>query len=144
MAEERTDTHLKCKDCTEYKRCKDSFASWIFFLVGLVATIAIRAVTILVNVKPFYGKLAWYIGVGGFLIFFIYKFRVSTMRANLIEKNKLMDKMSKRTHLTSQDYALVGSILCALKSRKETINYLFIFGLSAVALVLAIYLDFIR
>ena len=31
----------KCLNCVEYKDCSDSFVAWIFFIVGVVAAIAI-------------------------------------------------------------------------------------------------------
>jgi hypothetical protein len=93
---------------------------------------------------PLYAKIAWYIGVGGFFIFFIYKFRVGQIRARLINHQNLVDKINSKRELKDSDYNLIGAILCALSSKKERINYLFIFGLSAVALILAIYMDFLR
>ena len=59
----------KCLNCTQRKNCEDSLISWIFFIIGLVATVAIRIVTVLIDVQPIYGKIAWYIGIGGFLLF---------------------------------------------------------------------------
>ena len=135
---------MECIDCVERRRCRDSFASWIFFIIGLIATIAIRVVTVLINVDPIYAKIAWYIGIGGFFIFFVYKFKVSQTRSKLIEQRKLVDKISQKSQLTKEDYDLISAILCSLSSKKERINYLFIFGLSAIALILAIYFDFIR
>jgi len=55
-----------------------------------------------------------------------------------------VDKISKNKDLEKKDYALIGSILCGLSSKKERINYLFIFSLSAIAIVLAVYMDFLR
>ena len=135
---------MECKNCIEYKRCKDSFASWIFFIIGLIATMAIRAVTILANIDPIYAKIAWYFGVFGFLLFFIYKFRVNQSRSDLIDRRNIMQKLIQKNQLTDEDYNFVSSVFCALRSKKERINYLFIFALSAIALILAIYLDFIR
>ena len=134
----------KCLSCIEYKRCKDSHASWLFFIVGLVATIAIRAVTVLMHMNPVYGKIAWYVGVGGFFLFFIYKFRVSQTRSRAINQRNLVDKINHKKELVEEDYNLIGAILCSLSSKKERINYIFIFGLSAIALLLAVYMDFIR
>lgn len=134
----------KCIGCSEYERCRDSFTSWIFFLVGLAATVAIRVVTVLIHVDPIYAKIAWYIGVGGFFIFFVYKFRVNQGRAKLIIQQDLVDKINDKKQLTEDDYNLIGVILCALSSRKERINYFFIFALSAIALVLAVYMDFLK
>ncbi len=134
----------RCLTCSELDKCRDSHASWIFFIIGLIATISIRVVTVLIEINPLYGKAAWYTGVGGFFIFFVYKFRVNRARAELIKKNKLADKVNTKSALTDQDYRLISGILCSLSSKKETINYFFIFGLSAVALALAIYFDFIK
>ena len=134
----------KCENCIEAKRCRDSCLSWVFFIIGLVATIAIRAVTVLMHLNPVYAKVAWYIGVGGFFLFFVYKFRVNQVRSDLIAQQELVDKINSRQQLTEENYNLVSAILCALSSRKERINYFFIFGLSAVALLLAVYMDFIK
>ena len=135
---------MECKNCIEYRRCKDSFVSWIFFIIGLIATMAIRAVTILANIDPICAKIAWYFGVFGFLLFFIYKFRVNQSRSDLIDRRNIMQKLIQKNQLTDEDYNFVSSVFCALRSKKERINYIFIFALSAIALILAIYLDFIR
>ncbi len=134
----------KCIDCSEYNDCKDSFSSWIFFIIGIVATIAIRVVTVLIHMDPIYAKIAWYIGIGGFFIFFIYKFRISLNRTRAINKQNIVDKINNMKQLMKEDYGVVSAILCGLSSRKETINYIFIFGLSAKALILAVYMDFLR
>ena len=137
-------TKNKCINCSEYKNCKDSFASWTFFIIGLIATVAIRVVTVLIHMNPIYAKIAWYIGVGGFFIFFVYKFRVSQARSKMIDEKSLVDKINYQKRLTEEDYKVIGSILCGISSKKERINYFFIFGLSAVALFLAIYMDFFK
>ena len=134
----------KCISCSEYRNCRDSFISWIFFIIGLVATVAIRVVMLLIHINPIYAKIAWYIGVGGFFLFFVYKFKVSQLRSRTIIENNLVDKINRQEQLTKDDYNLVGAILCGLSSRKERINYIFIFALSAIAIILAIYMDFIK
>jgi len=134
----------KCINCGQYKNCKDISSSWIFVIIGMIATVAVRVVTILMNVNPFYGKIAWYIGVIGFFIFFIYKFKVSQSRAQLIVKKNLIRKINNNQQLTKDDYTNVGELLCSLVSRKERLNYFFIFALSALALIFAVYMDFIK
>ena len=134
----------KCTDCIEYKRCKDSYTSWIFFIIGLIATIARRVVILLIHVNPVYGKMAWYIGIGGFFIFFVYKFSVTQAISKLINQRNLIGKITQEKQLTKEDYSAISAILCGLSSNKERINYFFIFGLSAVALILAIYFDFVK
>jgi hypothetical protein len=134
----------KCVNCSEYKKCKDSRTSWIFFLAGLISTIAVRIVTVLIDINPFYGKLAWYIGVAGFFIFFIYKFKIDHARARLVNKRNLINKVLNKGQLAKEDSDLIGSILCAISSSKDKINYFFIFASSALALIAAVYFDFIR
>lgn len=134
----------RCRHCQEYKRCQNSYISWFFFIVGLVAAVAIRAVTFLLHLNPLYGKISWYIGVIGFVIFFVYKFYIMQSRAKLIGQHNLVEKINRGQPLSEQDYSLISVILCALSSKKEQINYLFIFVLSAVALVFAVYMDFFQ
>lgn len=100
--------------------------------------------TVLIHMDPIYGKIAWYLGVGGFFVFFVYKFKVNQTRSNLINQESLVDKFAHQKQLTKEDYSLISAILCALSSKKERINYFFIFVLSAVALFLAIYIDFLK
>lgn len=132
----------KCLNCGQHKNCKDMHASWVFVAIGMVATVSIRAVTLLMHFNPIYGKIAWYVGVGGFLIFFIYKFKISQGRAKLIIQKGLIDKIANQKLLAKDDYKNVEELLCSLVSKKERVNYLFIFILSAVALLFAIYMDF--
>ena len=134
----------KCSNCSENRNCSDSFTSWLFFIIGIVATNAVRLVTPLIDVNPVYAKAAWYAGITGFFAFFVYKFRVSRARARVIESANLLERVSRKEQLRENDYATIGAILCSLSSKKEMINYFFIFGLSAVAIAVALYMDFLR
>ncbi|MFH1458724.1 MAG: hypothetical protein ABIG31_06170 [Candidatus Omnitrophota bacterium] len=133
-----------CLNCPQQKNCSDSFVSWIFFIIGLIATVAIRVVTVLMNINPLFGKMAWYIGVGGFLLFFIYKFNANRALAKLIDKKDLIEKARNQKPFSFEEYSLIAEIFCNLKSEKERINYFFIFAVSAVALFLAIFFDLLR
>ncbi len=134
----------QCKNCSAYKRCQDSYASWIFFAIGLIATVAIRVVTVLAHLDPIYGKIAWYIGVAGFFLFFAYKFGINRSLSKLVSRNNLIDKVSDKKELSHEEAQLIGKILCELSSNKERMNYFFIFAVSAIALIIAIYFDFIK
>lgn len=134
----------KCHNCGQKKNCHDSWAAWIFFIIGLISTVAVRIVTVLMEVNPLYGKIAWYLGVAGFLVFFVYKFLVNRALAKTIEKENLLEKTKTEQPLSSNDYGVLAAILCSLKSEKERINYFFIFAVSAVAFILAVYFDFVR
>ncbi len=134
----------KCLTCSEYNNCKDSFSSWVFFIIGIIATLAVRAVTVFMHVNPVYAKIAWNIGIIGFFLFFVYRFRVSQARSEVITERHLVSKVDRGETLEREDYRALGAILCGLTSKKERINYIVIFSLSVVALGLAIYLDFLR
>ena len=134
----------KCINCVEYKRCKESAVSLIFFIIGLIAIIAVRAVTILEHVKPIYGKIAWYVGILGFFIYFAYKYKVEYNRSRLIKTSKLVDKMLHDGSIEKEDRQAIGSVLCALSSSKDRINYFIIFSSSAIVLIIAFYLDFLK
>ena len=134
----------KCINCAEYKKCKENSISWVFFIIGLIATIAVRAVTVLTHIDSVYGQIAWYVGVLGFFIFFVYKFKVEHARSQLIKNSRLMHKISQEGNIEKGDRELIGSLLCALSSNKDRINYFVIFASSAIALAIAIYLDFLK
>ena len=133
-----------CSDCFELKKCKESFSSWIFFFIALIAVISLRAVNLVLDFNPLWAKLFWYIGVSGFLIFFINKFRYDNILHRELEKTKLSSKLLSKRRLSPHDYEVLGTIVCKLTSKKDKINYFFIFFFSAIALILAVYNDFLR
>ena len=102
---------------------------------------AIRVVTVLDAYRPIYGKIAWYTGVVGFFIFFVYKFKVDSSRSRIIREAKLAEKINSKTELKEEDYQLVSSMLCSLSSKKDLANYFFIFATSILAFLIALYID---
>ncbi len=132
---------IKCKGCSQREHCQDSWVSWVFFFVGILATIAIRLVTVLGDHDPVYGKIAWYIGVVGFFVFFVYKFKVDGVRSKLIRQADLIEKMNKREELKEEDYQIASSVFCSLSSNKDLINYFIIFTTSIIAFLFALYID---
>jgi hypothetical protein len=131
----------KCCNCDFKKYCRDTPSSWFFFITGLIATLAIRLVTILMPFSPFAGRVAWYIGIIGFLFFFWHQYQSRRNRRELIARQNLAEKIHLKQQLEMEDYAALSLIMCALISKKEQINYFFIFIVSAVALAVAIALD---
>ncbi len=131
-----------CRGCSQETVCKDSVVSWIFFLIGIVSAFAVRVVTLLAHLDPVCGQIAWYVGVIGFFLFFVYKYRNLRRRTKIINKYNLRDKLSSQKELTPQEFQVTSQILCSLVSNKEKINYFIIFFVSAIALLVAGYLDF--
>lgn len=133
-----------CKDCIEQKTCKEPLITWVFFIIALIATISIRAVNWAFHFSPLLAKIFWYIGVGGFTLFFVYKFKYYNLMQRELKDSQLTKKLLSKDKLSEHDYDLLGTILCQLSSKKDKINYFFIFLFSGLALVLAVYFDFIK
>ncbi len=133
-----------CRNCRLYTECRDSAASWLFLFIGLVATVAIRAVNLVIDFYPFWAKAFWYIGVGGFLLYFLYKFRQDRRLLRQIEELEVAAKLAQKDKLSDTDYQFLNALMCSLRSRKDAINYFFIFLTSALALLLGIYQDFLK
>ena len=134
----------RCLNCSERKNCGDSFASWIFLLIGIISTISVRVVTVLADLNPVFGKIAWYLGVAGFFIFFIYKFKVDGSRAKAVREKMLIDRVKKNDKLSAEDLGIISSLLCGITSNKDRINYFFIFASSIIAILAVVYFDFFR
>lgn len=132
----------KCRNCKANKICRDEKISWIFVFIGFVSTVAIRVVTVLMDVDPVIGKTAWYIGITGFSVFFMYKYKVFKDREKLIDKMGLVEKVNGRNALKDDEYEVLSIILCEIRSNKERINFLFIFIVSILALIAAVCSDF--
>jgi hypothetical protein len=48
-----------CRDCFKLKECKDPLISWLFFVLALIAVIAIRAVNVFMGTNPLLAKVLW-------------------------------------------------------------------------------------
>jgi hypothetical protein len=110
----------------------------------MISTLAVRVVTVFAHMDPVYGEIAWYVGVFGFFIFFVYKYKVEQARYRLIIKSSLREKVAQGETIAKEDRELISSILCALSSNKDRINYFLIFVSSALAILIAVYLDFVK
>jgi hypothetical protein len=75
--------------------------------------------------------------------FFLYQFKVLSNRSEAIKRQDIVKKFHQKAPLSNEDYDLVRVIVCHLSSNKERINYFVIFALSAIALTIGVYIDFI-
>ncbi len=133
-----------CYDCFKLKSCKESMVSWVLFFIALIAVISLRAVNIFLDKSPLFAKGLWYVGVLGFFIFFIYKFRYDQVLHRELDKTDLKNKLLYNKELSGHDREVLGTIVCKLSSKKDKINYFFIFVSSFLALLLAVFFDFIK
>ena len=124
--------------------CRDSALSWVFLLIGVIATISIRVVNLVLYFGAFWPKFFWYLGVAGFFLYFLYKFRQDKIVRKSLEKHQIHHKLSANQSLDQVDKEFLRTMLCRMRSNKDAINYFFIFSSSAIVLLLAIYQDFIN
>lgn len=134
---------LGCESCGVRNVCRESNLSWLFFFIGILATVALRIIGPLNSISPIYAKISWYVGVLGFLLFFIYKYQVLRRRYMLIRESGLKDKLSSSSALSDMDYHILAEIICSQDNWKERTNFLVIFVLSGVALFISLFFDFI-
>jgi uncharacterized membrane protein len=133
----------ECKSCRMRGVCRDSKTSWMFFFIGVIATIALRIIEPVRAVNPFYAKISWYVGVTGFFLFFVYKYLELNKRSKIIRETGLKEKLASSAKLSDDEYMLLSEIVCSQGNWKERANFLVIFTLSAVALALALWIDLI-
>jgi hypothetical protein len=112
-----------------------------FFWIGIVATFCYRSIVVLNSVNMVWSQIAWYVGTVGFVLYFAHRYEISERRAKLIKQHALDEKVTHMQELSDDERAAMAYIFKTLTSTKEKWNYIFIFVLSAIALLLGAYLD---
>lgn len=116
----------------------------MYFWIGVIATIAYRIIVVLNNYNPIWVQIAWYIGTVGFIIYFIHRYQISELRQQLIIDHQLAAKIEREQKLSLDDRKALLYILKTLRSTREKWNYIVIFASSVIALIIGIWLDFLR
>ena len=107
-----------------------------FFLLGLLSSVAFRAILLLQKYEPHYVRPVWYFGVIGYLVFFVYRYYISQRRKGTIVRSNLIEKIRTGVPLTPEDRAANLYLLNSIHKSQEDWNYLAIFILSIVAMAL--------
>jgi len=107
-----------------------------FFIVGLLSSVAFRAIILLQKFDPHWVRPVWYLGVIGYMVFFIYRYFISQRRKRTIAQSNIIEKIHAGTALTAEDRAAALYLLNSIRKSPEDWNYLAIFILSALAIVL--------
>lgn len=114
---------------------------WGYFVMGLLSVVFFRIIPIANYVDPLLGRLSWYGAVIFSMIFFGRRGKISRRRLRLVRGRELVEKIENRKSLSEEDYEILSYILWSNQASKEWANYLAIFILSLLALVVAILLD---
>jgi len=134
----------QCLGCRGRQSCSDTAVSWVLLFVGVIATISVRVVNLALSYGLFWSKLFWYVGVTGFFLYFLYKFREDRTLRRQLSQRRINEKISGGMDLDRDDMEFLRAMTCRLRSNKDAINYFFIFLSSAIVMALAVYEDFIK
>lgn len=111
-----------------------------FLALGVISAVAFRAITVLNFIEPAWVRPVWYLGVLGYMFFFLYRYYISNKRKKTIEKFQLIEKIEANACLTQEDRQVVLYLLSSLKKSPENLNYLIIFYLSIAAIIIDLYI----
>jgi hypothetical protein len=78
----------------------------------------------------------WYFGVLGYMVFFIYRYFISLRRKRVVARTEILEKLRGAEVLSADDRAAALYLLSSIQKSPEDWNYLAIFILSAVAIVI--------
>ena len=107
-----------------------------FFLLGLLSSVAFRAIILLQKFSPGWVRPVWYFGVLGYMLFFIYRYYISQRRKRAIEHTHVIEKIRSGESLSTDDRDAALYLLNSVRKSQEDWNYLAIFVLSIVAIAL--------
>ena len=107
----------------------------MFFVIGLVAACSFRVLIVFSHTYQDLFRPAWYLGTIGYLFFFLYRFVISQKRKRAIEQYELIPKLKQSGQLSEEDREVMIYLLSSIRKSRENLNYLFIFGLSFLAII---------
>jgi hypothetical protein len=107
-----------------------------FFVLGLLSSVAFRAIILLQKYRPGWVRPVWYFGVLGYMLFFIYRYYISHRRKRAIAQTSIIEKIRTGETLNADDRAAALYLLNSVRKSQEDWNYLAIFVLSLVAIAL--------
>jgi hypothetical protein len=125
----------------QYKTSNKYYRLWLFW-VGIIATVAYRAIILFNNLDSRAVKIAWYVGTIGFVWYFAHRYRVENFRDRLVKEKSLVSKIKNRQQLSADEQAALVYVLKTLHSTKARWNYIAIFAFSIIALIYGIMTDF--
>jgi len=112
------------------------YVSYSFFFLGILSAIAFRIIIIFQRLAPAWVRPVWYIGVVGYIGFFMYRYIIARKRKNAIGDFKLIEKIKADACLLDEEKEVTAYLLSSLKKSHEDVNYLIIFILSIVAILI--------
>lgn len=117
------------------------YISYGFFFLGILSAIAFRIIIIFQRLEPEWVRPVWYIGVLGYIGFFMYRYAIARKRKNVIRDFGLIEKVRANACLSDEEREVTTYLLSSLKKSHEDINYLIIFLLSIITILIDLVLS---
>jgi len=105
-----------------------------FFIIGLLSSVAFRAIIILQRYTPGWVRSVWYLGVVGYMLFFMYRYFISQRRKRVISHSDIIEKIRIGSTLNTEEREAALYLLNSVRASQEDWNYLAIFVLSIIAI----------
>ena len=125
----------------EVIKAEVGFKRLFFFVVGIIATFAYRAIVVLNGYGEMWVDIAWYVGTVGFILYFGHRSYVQKKRAKLVKDNHLIGVVKDIPKINSNQRAALDYLVRSSATSKSRLNSAFIFWLSIIALVVGIIID---
>lgn len=110
------------------------------FILGLLSSVAFRALILIQRFEPGWVRPVWYFGVLGYMVFFIYRYAISQRRKRVVSQSNLIEKIRDGKSLNADERAAALYLLNSVRKSQEDWNYLAIFALSILAIALDLWL----
>ena len=107
-----------------------------FFILGLLSSLAFRAIILLQKFDPAWVRPVWYAGVIGYMVFFLYRYQISQRRKRTIERTGIIAKLERGDALSVDDREAALYLVNSIRKSPEDWNYLAIAALSVIAVIL--------
>lgn len=114
--------------------------SLLFFVIGVIGAIGFRIILILNRINPIYASISWYIAVISYLFFYGYRLYIDNKRREIVLRNNLRGKVA-RNILDEVDRKNILRLLDSLLVSKSRWNYLILFLMSVLVLIIQLILD---
>jgi len=111
------------------------FVSYGFFFLGIISAVAFRVIIVFQRIEPSWVRPVWYIGVTGYIAFFMYRYSITRKRKHAVSDYQLIEKIKANACLEEEERDVVMYLLSSIKKSPEDINYLLIFLLSIIAIL---------
>jgi len=115
----------------------------LFFITGLVSALLFRILIFVNSYWADWSRVVWYCGVLGYILFFAFRFFISFRRRAVISENNLIEKL-KQSDLNENDKDEVIYIMSSIMKSREMINYIFIFSVSVISILIDLLLLWLK